>query len=57
MGTGALIYVPSFIKIGSGVLKLIGGIHRHTQRNHTHTHTQQRDLISQLYFVKIRKVG
>jgi hypothetical protein len=30
MGSGAVIYVPSFIKIGSGIQKLIGGIHRHT---------------------------
>jgi hypothetical protein len=42
MGSGAVIYVPSFIKIGSGVRKLIGG---DTQ---THTHGQQRDLISLL---------
>jgi hypothetical protein len=42
MGSGAMIYVPSFIKIGSGVQKLIGGIHRHTQRNtHARTHGQQ----------------
>jgi hypothetical protein len=37
MGSGAVLYsyVPSFIKIDSGVQKLIGGgIHRHT---HTHT--------------------
>jgi hypothetical protein len=25
MGSGAMIYVPSFIKIGSGVHKLMGG--------------------------------
>jgi hypothetical protein len=25
MGSGAVIYVPSFIKIGSGVQKLTGG--------------------------------
>jgi hypothetical protein len=50
MGSGALIYVTSFIKIGSGVQKLIGG---DTQ---THTHTQQRDLISLPYIFKIRKV-
>jgi hypothetical protein len=30
IGPGAIIYIPSFIKIGSGILKLIGGIHRHT---------------------------
>jgi hypothetical protein len=34
MVSGAMIYIPSFLKIGSGVQKLIGGIHRHT---HTHT--------------------
>jgi hypothetical protein len=54
MGSGAVIYVPSFIKIGSGIQKLIGGIDIHT---HTHTHGQQRDLISLLYFFKIRKIG
>jgi hypothetical protein len=48
MGSGAVIYVPSFIKIGSGVQKLIGRIH---------TRGQQRDLISLLYFFKIKKVG
>jgi hypothetical protein len=53
MGSGAVIYVPNFIKIGSGVQKL-KGIHSHT---HTHTHGQQRDLISLLNFFKIRKVG
>jgi hypothetical protein len=42
MGPGAVTYVPSFIKIGSGVQKLMGGgVHR------------QSDLIS----LKIRKVG
>jgi hypothetical protein len=30
MGPGAMICIPSFIKIGSGIQKLIGGIHRHT---------------------------
>jgi hypothetical protein len=28
MGSGAMIYIPSFIKIGLGIQKLIGGIHR-----------------------------
>jgi hypothetical protein len=31
MGAGTVINVPSSIKIGSGIQKLIGGIHRHTQ--------------------------
>jgi hypothetical protein len=32
MGSGTMIYIPSFIKIGSGIQKLIGdgGIHRPT---------------------------
>jgi hypothetical protein len=30
MGSSATIYVPSFIKAGSGIQKLIVGIHRHT---------------------------
>jgi hypothetical protein len=46
MDSGAVIYLPSFIKIVSGIEKLIGGIHR-----------QQRDLISLFYFFKIRKLG
>jgi hypothetical protein len=51
MGSGAVIYVQSFIKIGSGVQKLIGGY------TDTHTHDQQSNLISLLYFFKIRKIG
>jgi hypothetical protein len=47
MGSGAMIYTPSFIKIGSGIRKLIRD-----------THTQHSDLISlRLFFFKIRKVG
>jgi hypothetical protein len=34
MGSGAVIYIPSFINIGSGIQKIIGGIHRHTDRQH-----------------------
>jgi hypothetical protein len=53
MGLGAVIYVPSFIKIGSGVQKLLRG------DTHTHTHTrgEQHDFISLLSFLKIRKVN
>jgi hypothetical protein len=29
MGSGAMIYIPCFIKIGSGIQKFIRGIHRH----------------------------
>jgi hypothetical protein len=31
MGSGSVIYVPSFIKIGSRIQKLIRGLDRHTQ--------------------------
>jgi hypothetical protein len=31
MGSGAIIYIPSFIKIGSGIEKYIRGIHTHRQ--------------------------
>jgi hypothetical protein len=55
MGSGAVIHVPSFIKIGSGVQKLLGG--KQDTRTRIHTRGQQRDLISLLYFFKIRKVG
>jgi hypothetical protein len=44
MGSGAMIYIPSFIKIGLGVQKLIGG-----GDAQTHTHRQQRNIISPLY--------
>jgi hypothetical protein len=38
MGSGAIVYIPSFIKIGSGIQKFI--------RRDTHTYTQAdgRDL-------------
>jgi hypothetical protein len=45
MGSDTMMYIPSFIRIGSGTQKLIG------------VDTQQRDAISLLYFLKIRKVG
>jgi hypothetical protein len=41
MNSGAVIYIPSFMKIGSGIQKLIGGTHR-----------QHGDLISLLSFFK-----
>jgi hypothetical protein len=30
MGSGAVMYIPSFIKIGSSIQNLVGEIHRHT---------------------------
>jgi hypothetical protein len=44
MGSVAVIYIPSYIKIGSGIQKLIGGIQQ--------THRQHGDLISLLLFFK-----
>jgi hypothetical protein len=41
MGSGAMIYIPSFIKIGSGIQKLIGG--------DSQTQRQYGDHISLLY--------
>jgi hypothetical protein len=32
MGLGVMIYIPSFIKIGSGIQKLIGDTCMHTDR-------------------------
>jgi hypothetical protein len=32
MGSVAMIYIPRFIKVGSGIQKLIGGIYKHTGR-------------------------
>jgi hypothetical protein len=32
MGSGAMIYTPGFIKIGSAIQNLIGGKHRHAER-------------------------
>jgi hypothetical protein len=30
MGSGAMIYIPSFVKIGSSIQKSMGRIQRHT---------------------------
>jgi hypothetical protein len=45
MGSNAIIYIPDFIKIGSGIQKLLGGIHMQTHRQR-----QQGDLISLILF-------
>jgi hypothetical protein len=39
MGSGAKIYIRSFITIGSGTQKLIGRIYRHTERMRSHEPT------------------
>jgi hypothetical protein len=46
MGLGAMIYVPSFIKIGSGIQKLIW----------VDKHRQQGDLISLLLFFQNKEI-
>jgi hypothetical protein len=46
--------IPSFVKIGSAIQKLIWGgySYRHTHTHtHTYTHSQQGDLISLPYFL------
>jgi hypothetical protein len=50
MGSGAIIYIPSFTKIGSCIQKL-------TEKGDIQTQRQHRDLISLLLFFKIRSVG
>jgi hypothetical protein len=49
MGSGAMICLPSFIKIGSGIQNLIGG--------EEYTHKQEGDLISLLLFFENRESG
>jgi hypothetical protein len=44
MGSGAMIYIPSFINIGSGIGKLMGGF------TDTQTSRQQGDRISLFLF-------
>jgi hypothetical protein len=46
MGSGAMIYIPSFINIGSGIQKSMGGIHR-----------QHGDRISLLLFFLNKEIG
>jgi hypothetical protein len=46
MGSGVTIYIPSFVKIRSGIQKLIKGMHR-----------QHGDRISLFPFFKTAKVG
>jgi hypothetical protein len=41
MGSGVMIYIPSSIKIGSSIQKLIRRIHRHTDSMESANNTQQ----------------
>jgi hypothetical protein len=49
MGSGVMIYIPSFIKTGSDTQKLRG--------KDSQTNRQHGDLISLFLFSKIRRVG
>jgi hypothetical protein len=44
MVSSAMIYIPSFIKIGSGIQKLVVGIHRYTDK-------EKGDLITLVLFI------
>jgi hypothetical protein len=46
MGSGAMIYIASFVKIDSGIQKLMGGIHR-----------QHGDRVSLLLFFQHKESG
>jgi hypothetical protein len=58
MASGTMIFIPSFVKVGSGIRKFLKG---YTCR-HAQTHRQQGDLISAylyfffFFFFKMRKV-
>jgi hypothetical protein len=49
MGLDAMIYIPSVIKIGSGIRKKIGAIHRCKDR--------MEFAYAYFYFLKMRKAG
>jgi hypothetical protein len=48
MGSGAMMHIPSFIKIASGIQKLIGG--------DAETHRQHGDRISQFYESRLKQI-
>jgi hypothetical protein len=55
IGSDDLIYMPSFIKIGSTIQKTM---ERGTCTDtHTYTQIEQGDFISLFLFLKIRKIG
>jgi hypothetical protein len=49
MGSGVMIYIPSFIKIDSGIQKL--------KREDTQTHRQHGDLMSLFLFFQRKESG
>lgn len=48
MGSGAMVYVPRFMMIGSGIQKLIRRLY---------THTEHGGHIGLILFLQIEKVG
>jgi hypothetical protein len=61
MGSGAIIYVPSFIKIGLGIQRLVEGETHNTHKTHityttyttyTHKHTERRSHKPNFIFSK-----
>jgi hypothetical protein len=50
MGSGEMMYIPSFIKTGSRIQKLIKG------GGDSKTHRQHGDIITYFYFFKVKKV-
>jgi hypothetical protein len=53
MGSGAMIYVPSFIKIGLGIQKLVRGIHTHRQKEDRISLFQESRLTNEHLLFKI----
>jgi hypothetical protein len=51
MGSGAMIYIPSFIRAGSGIEKLMGG------GENTRIRRPQGDLLSLFYFFFNKESG
>jgi hypothetical protein len=50
MGLDAMIYIPSFIKVGLGIRKLMGG-----ESWDTETHRRHGDRVNQLLFFQNKK--
>jgi hypothetical protein len=51
MGSGGMVYIPSFIKIGSDIQTLLGG------STNIQTHRQRGDCLDLVSFFKIRKLS
>jgi hypothetical protein len=51
IGSGGMIYIQSFIKIGSGIQKLLLGEYMQTHKTHGQTCRQQVDVVRLLFFL------